>query len=263
MGRVRLWTVQPRNTVPLKNPVMLGTAGWTIPASVSGSFPGEGTHLERYARVMPAVEINSSFHRPHKFSTYQRWAASVPAEFRFAVKIPKTISHVQKLAKTDGLLEIFAAETAGLGDKLEIALLQLPPSFAFDRAITSSFLATLSRCFTASAAIEPRHASWFTRDVDAFLSDHRVTRVSADPVVPGGDGAPGGWPGLQYRRLHGAPRTYYSPYGLPYLMELADSIEKAGDMTTRQWCIFDNTASGAALPNAESLRQTLASRRPY
>jgi uncharacterized protein YecE (DUF72 family) len=239
--------------------VMLGTAGWSIPAPVSDRFPGEGAHLERYARVMSAVEINSSFYRPHKLATYQRWAASVPAAFRFAVKIPKIISHVHKLANVHGMLEGFATETAGLGEKLEVVLLQLPPSFAFDRALASSFFAALKRCCLASLAIEPRHASWFTHDVDAFLADHQVARVAADPVIAGGDAAPGGWPGLHYRRLHGAPRTYYSPYDTPHLQALADTIGDARSMTARQWCIFDNTASGAALPNAETLRQALTS----
>ena len=41
-------------------------------------------HLERYARRLSAAEINSSFYRPHQRKTYERWAASVPDDFRFA-----------------------------------------------------------------------------------------------------------------------------------------------------------------------------------
>ncbi|HWP34406.1 MAG TPA: DUF72 domain-containing protein, partial [Thermodesulfobacteriota bacterium] len=59
--------------------VLVGCAGWAIPRAAAGAFPGPGSHLERYARVLPAVEINSSFYRSHRPRTYARWAASVPA----------------------------------------------------------------------------------------------------------------------------------------------------------------------------------------
>jgi uncharacterized protein YecE (DUF72 family) len=58
--------------------VMVGTAGWSIPPQHADRFRGEGSHLERYSQRFPAVEINSSFYRPHRPSTYARWAASVP-----------------------------------------------------------------------------------------------------------------------------------------------------------------------------------------
>jgi uncharacterized protein YecE (DUF72 family) len=68
--------------------IRVGTAGWSLPRAVQEEFSGEGPHLARDARVFPAAEINSSFHRPHKPSVYARWAAATPASFRFAVKIP-------------------------------------------------------------------------------------------------------------------------------------------------------------------------------
>ncbi|MFP5285145.1 MAG: DUF72 domain-containing protein, partial [Thermoanaerobaculia bacterium] len=70
---------------------LIGCAGWSLPRSERDHFPGTGSLLERYASRFPAVEINSSFHRPHRTSTYARWSASVPAGFRFSVKVPKTI----------------------------------------------------------------------------------------------------------------------------------------------------------------------------
>ena len=84
--------------------LFIGTAGWSIPRQVAPHFPGEGTHLHRYARVLHCVEINSSFHRPHAAATYARWAASAPAEFRFSVKIPRAITHVVDGARPRGRL---------------------------------------------------------------------------------------------------------------------------------------------------------------
>src|SRR3954465_6896167 len=111
----------------------VGTAGWSIPTAAADRFPAEGSSLERYAAVFDAVEINSSFHRPHRRATYERWAQSVPADFRFSVKLPRTITHDAALAGCEALLNRFADEVSGLGDKLGALLVQLPPTSALER----------------------------------------------------------------------------------------------------------------------------------
>src|SRR4029078_9092426 len=104
----------------------IGTAGWSVPSSYLDRVPPGGSHLERYARRLSAVEINSSFHRAPRRIAYQRWAQSVPADFRFAVKLPKTITHEAGLADCGALLDRFVDEVTGLGDKLAVLLVQLP-----------------------------------------------------------------------------------------------------------------------------------------
>jgi len=76
--------------------IHVGCAGWSIPRRYAEHFPERGTHLERYAQRLPAVELNSSY-RPHRPEAYARWAASVPESFQFAVKIPKEITHTRRL----------------------------------------------------------------------------------------------------------------------------------------------------------------------
>ena len=97
--------------------ICIGTAGWTLPRVVQDEFPGADTHLARYARVLPCAEINSSFHRPHRPTTYERWAASVGQDFRFAVKVPKAITHTARLVHVEALLAAFLAETVALGTR--------------------------------------------------------------------------------------------------------------------------------------------------
>src|SRR5574341_2571121 len=96
----------------------IGCAGWTIPKPHAALFPPSGSHLARYAQRLAAVEINSSFHRPHRRATYERWAAAVPDRFAFAVKAPKEITHRLRLADAGSALEAFLAQAGGLGDKL-------------------------------------------------------------------------------------------------------------------------------------------------
>ncbi len=237
-------------------PIRVGCAGWSILKEHVGQFPGQGTHLERYAARFPAVEINSSFYRPHRPATYARWAASVPAHFRFAVKVPRDITHRCRLANVTDLLERFHAECSALGDKLGPLLVQLPPSLAYDAAIAASFFAAVRERFGGAVVCEPRHPSWFVPAVEDCLKEFRVARVAADPTVVPAAGEPGGWPGLAYYRLHGAPHVYYSAYSADYVATLANRL-KALAVTREVWCIFDNTARGAAAVNAlTALEQT-------
>src|SRR4029079_1485820 len=136
-----------RMSTELSQRIFIGTAGWSVPRASAPNFPGDGTHLQRYSRVLRAAEINSSFHRPHAAATYARWAESTPAEFRFAVKIPRTITHERELRATRPLLDRFLEESAGLGRKRGPLLLQLPPSLAFDRRVAARFLDLLRSRF--------------------------------------------------------------------------------------------------------------------
>lgn len=227
----------------------IGTAGWSVPAAVAEGFPPPGTHLERYARGMNAVEVNTSFYRPHKRPVWERWAASTPADFRFSVKVPRLLTHDQRLADPGAVLDRFAGEVAGLGDRLGVLLIQLPPTLGFDPSVASSFFKAVGERFDAPVALEPRHAEWFSDTADQWLSERKIARVAADPAKHPGAERPGGWRGLTYYRLHGSPRVYYSAYAPKVLADLARTLE-AERTAASTWCIFDNTAASAALGDA-------------
>ena len=237
----------------MKEPLRIGTAGWSIAARYRDELPEGGSHLERYARRVAAVEINSSFYKPHQLKTWQRWAASTLAGFRFAVKLPKAISHEARLVGCDALLDRFMAEVSGLGDRLGVLLIQLPPKFAWDAELFEAFVAELRARSDVPVALEPRHASWFTAEADAQLVELRVARVAADPARISGAHEPGGSRGLSYYRWHGAPRMYYSDYDTAALQALGEQLDAQRRQGIPTWCIFDNTASGAALGNALTL----------
>jgi len=237
--------------------VFVGCAGWGLPREVWPEFPMGDSHLRRYSGRLPAVEVNSSFYHPHRPETYARWAASVPPEFRFAVKMPMTITHERWLVGVERELVAFFDQVAALGDRLGCVLLQLPPSLAFDRSEAGAFFALLRSRYAGPVACEPRHPSWFEEEVELLLDDARVAGVAADPApVPEGR-VPRGWPGLVYYRLHGSPVRYYSPYADDALDALADHVEASDRSGIPTWCIFDNTALGAAPRNALDLEARL------
>jgi uncharacterized protein YecE (DUF72 family) len=230
----------------------IGTAGWNVPKRYADGFPSEGSHLARYAQRLNAVEINSSFYRPHRRVTYERWTASVPDDFRFAVKIPKAITHDRRLAGCDDLLARFVFEVSGLGDKLAVLLVQMPPKLAYDGAVAPGFFRRLQDSSEAAIVCEPRHPSWFAPEVEEALVDLRIARVAADPEPAPGAGSPGGWTGLSYYRMHGVPRIYYSDYDADALAGLDQRLNDRSALGP-VWCIFDNTAAFAALGNALTL----------
>ena len=245
----------------------IGTAAWSIPRDVAGDFPGDGQHLERYARQFACVEINTSFYRSHQSETYARWAGMTPLHFRFAVKLPRAITHDARLRGARKPLQAFLAETAGLGDRLGVLLVQLAPSLAWDARVARTFFGLLRDSWDGPVACEPRHASWFEPTADRVLARMRVSRVAADPARSAAGARPGGWLGpegdgagaLLYHRWHGAPRVYWSSYDDSWLGRQADQLARwpAGAVP---WVIFDNTAAGAASANALALRSLAPSR---
>jgi uncharacterized protein YecE (DUF72 family) len=229
--------------------IRVGTAGWSIPRASAERFAGAGSHLERYARVLSCAEINSSFHRPHARKVYEKWAAATPEDFRFAVKMPRTVTHDAKLRRTRPLVERFMSEAAGLGGKLGVILVQLPPSLDFNPRTAHAFFKLLRGLWNGHTVCEPRHETWFTGTSEAVLLAYDVARVAADPSRIKAAKQPAGWPGVIYYRLHGSPRKYWSRYPASRIARWSADL-RAVDPAIDAWCIFDNTASGAAIENA-------------
>ena len=271
----------------------IGSAGWSIPRAWRDAFAnpddlpaqvGQGSpvpasdgragasHLEKYARRFSAVEINSSFYRHHRRTTYERWAAAVPSDFRFAVKLPRTITHDQSLVAFDAPLDVFLEEVSGLGDRLGPLLVQLPPSLPFDEGVANEFFAGLRAMHGGDVVCEPRHPTWFEDDADALLSRYQVARVAADPACVPAAARPGGSSHLVYARLHGSPHMYRSSYASAFLEQIgemlvtaqrrADGLARGGPTCMAEaWCIFDNTTLGAATGNALELLEIMNDRR--
>ncbi len=229
----------------------VGCAGWSLSSAVGAHFPSEGTHLERYARVFPAVEINTSFYRPHQPATYARWRDSVPEAFRFSVKVPRVITHERRLRDVREPLERFLGEVGHLEEKLGCLLVQLPPSLRYEPEAAGPFFQALRERTGTGIVCEPRHLTWFAEEPRRLLEEHRVGFVRADP--PAVRATQPRDAHVVYYRLHGSPKMYHSEYSEAYLDGLAAELAGHQRAGRQVWCIFDNTASGAAVPNALSL----------
>lgn len=138
--------------------------------------------------------------------------------------------------------EIFLQDVSALGEKRGPLLCQLPPSLRFDPERLEAAFETMRTLDRGPIVIEVRHKSWASERATELLQRYSIDRVLADPVLvwPASDfqGPP------RYIRLHGKPKVYYSSYSDA---EIGAFSKLLGPDS---WCVFDNTASGAAIENA-------------
>ena len=185
-------------------------------------------------------------------ATYAKWRERTPPDFRFAVKLPRTITHDLKLEDTREPLLAFLAQTDGLAEKRGPLLVQLPPSLSFNAAVVNEFFTLVRTVYDESVVCQPRHETWFSPSAGSLLDRYRISRVVADPPPAPNAGVAAGWPRLAYFRLHGSPRKYWSKYDERDIATLATAA-RSNLSAEEVWCVFDNTASGAAIENAWEL----------
>lgn len=191
------------------------------------------------------------------------WADQTPVDFRFAAKLPQAITHDARLRRSRAVLERFLAEVAGLGQRLAVLLVQLPPSLPFEARPIGHFFELFRALHPGSIVCEPRHASWFTPPAERLLQAWHICRAAADPAPFPGSDACGGWssvapPGapdaVYYHRWHGSPRPYWSRYPGAWIERMGSYATALPD-TAERWFIFDNTAGGHAVGNALEFQQ--------
>ncbi len=239
--------------------VRFGTAGWSLRAEHKTHFPGTGTHLQRYSKILNAVEVNSSFYCSHRPQTWAKWSESTGETFRFSVKAPRQITHHRRLKDVHNLWESFWSEVSQLGEKLRVILFQLPPTLAFDHQVARQFFSDVRESYDGPIALEPRHPSWFAPSPDELLCEYHISRVAVDPHPCGlSPLEPAGDTRFVYFRLHGHPKIYYSNYSNEYLENLRSRIHECP--ADEVWCIFDNTAEGHATFNALQLKRLISQR---
>lgn len=144
-------------------------------------------------------------------------------------------------------------EVSALEGKLGPLLCQLPPSLRFDAAEAEEAFSAMRRLFTGTLVFEPRHKSWASAPAHVLLQKYAIDRVLADPAPV--------WPMSDFRetpeyvRLNGTPQIYYFSYDDADIRRIADQLG------AESWCVFDNTASGAAIENALMMRDYMVGRQ--
>jgi len=216
------------------------------------SFCTAGQQPDEICDVFPGVEIKSTFYRRHQQSTFERWATSVPDNFKFSVKIPKEITHDRAMVDIAEAFRRFLEDITPLGRKRGPLLCQLPPSLAFDEDVLAAAFKAIRAAHQGQIVIEVRHKSWKSKEAAHLLKEFQIDPVLADPAVVWA--ASGFSKPPRYARLHGKPKIYYSSYTNEEILAFSKLLGPDA------WCVFDNTASGAAAENGLEMVQLLTSK---
>lgn len=174
--------VSPLN-LTAQHKIRLGACAWSFDEWRGSFYPADlppARWLEFYSHYFPAVEIDSTFYSVPAEPIVRRWVEHTPSTFRFACKLSREITHVRRLRDCDSELASFLRALELLEAKLQIILIQLPPSFApkDGRVALRQFLERLPRDFRY--AIEFRHPGWHRPQIIHLLEKHRVCWVWAD-----------------------------------------------------------------------------------
>ena len=250
---MRGWAVDPALTV------RIGTSGWSYDHWADVLYPPglpAGRRLARFVEVFDTVELNASFYRWPKDSTFAGWRAALPDGFMMSVKAHRGLTHYRRLSSPEPWIERFERCWHLLGDRHGVLLVQLHPEHQRDDARLDSFL----RCVPASirVAVELRHASW--NDPAVF---QQLERRRAAYVVMSGAGlacVARATTDLVYVRMHGPDQDaiYAGCYSNDELRRWADRITEWDGAGTDVWMYFNNDLGGHAVRNALTLRGLLS-----
>lgn len=247
-------TKQSTNTL-LPNLRFIGCSGFSERLWKGFFYPEDlasKDYLAFYSQHLNAVEVNSTFYRKPTLKTLTNWYTVTPEHFKFFIKIPKTISHIQKLTDTHDLTQEFCEHIAGgLQEKLAGFLFQLPPSFHYSEENLQKLLATVDSRYPN--VVEFRHKSWWEAQAWQLLAPHDITMagVSFPKDIPDSPIMVGD---TLYYRLHGVPVLFKSEYSEAFLQNLAQQIK---GFKGEKYVFFNNTFGTAGIKNALQLTQML------
>ncbi len=208
-------------------------------------------YLNFFAQHLNALEVNSTFYHRPQVKTLEKMVMETPVDFKFFIKIPKTISHLKKLEQTKIATEEFCKYIhSNLKGKLAGFLFQLPPSFHYSEENLSKVLETVDPSFLN--VFEFRHESWWREEIFKTLEINHIVfaGVSIPKNIP--DDFIINNPNFAYYRLHGVPTLFKSEYSKEFLKDLAGKIQKFSGQT---FIMFNNTWGTAGIKNALTLNE--------
>ena len=240
--------------------ILIGTSGFSYPHWGKGVF--YPPHLKPqdwlayYSHYFDTVEINSSFYRLPTEETLNRWRDVTPADFTFAVKGSRLITHLKRLKDCEASVRKFLERLSILDRKLEVILWQLPPSLPLSLKHLQNFLSLVRNLLPVSKVVlEVRHPSWLVEEVFALLSEANVALCLSD------------WSQLRvtepltadfvYVRQHGITSRYDSCYSTESLQVDRERILGWIEAGLDVYVYFNNDACGYAVQNALQLKQLI------
>jgi uncharacterized protein YecE (DUF72 family) len=230
-------------------PLIIGTSGWHYQHWRPRFYPpkmGPSRWLDFYSQRFATVEVNNAFYRLPERSTFEHWRTTVPADFVVAVKASRYLTHVKRLREPAEPVARLMDRVRGLEEKLGPILLQFPPTLQADPGALDAVLEQFGP--DVKIAVEPRHASWFSRDVRRILRDRGAALCLADGgVVDVPLWRTVGWTYVRFHRGLSRPPSCYSRAAL---QDWARTLTRRWGKSDDVYCYFNNDPNGCALRDA-------------
>jgi uncharacterized protein YecE (DUF72 family) len=241
-----------------RNRLWIGTSGWTYDGWRGPFYPkrlAKKDWLSWYGTQFPSTEINGSFYRTPSLQAVRAWRDQTPANFLFAWKASKFITHWKRLNKEtcQNSIDLMITRLQALQEKAGPVLFQLPPQFEADRDRLAGFLRLLPARYRY--AFEFRHPSWYAPKVLDVLREHDVSLCLSDHHQ-----APAPWivtAGHVYVRGHGPGGRYKDNYPEAALRQWADHVRRWRRQGKKVFAYFDNDQKSAAPADARRLLKIL------
>jgi uncharacterized protein YecE (DUF72 family) len=236
--------------------VYIGTSGWSYKSWRGPFFPKEvkiKDHLRYYASQFSTTELNGVFYRTPTVEAVRGWREQTPADFVFAWKASKFITHWKRLTNSENSIELMVSRLKILSPKSGPVLFQLPPRFKANRERLASFLKLLPKCWPY--AFEFRDPSWYEDDILDLLRDNDISLCLSDH-----HDAPSPWEVTArhvYVRGHGPGGTYKDHYPDKTLRAWARDIAKWKRQRRTVFVYFDNDQKSAAPKDAQRLLELI------
>lgn len=238
----------------------IGTSGWSYPWK--GIFYPEELkskdYLSYYSTRFLTVEVNSSFYHMTRPSTVLKWYQETPHNFRFALKMHKSITHLKRLENIENEVATQMNSFLLLKEKLGPVLIQLPASLKYNPEYEDFFSFLRKKYPAVIFALEARNTTWFDCSVQEMLEKYSLSWVIADA----GDRFPQKEMSTSneiYLRFHGVEKLYSSSYSDEKLSLYAEKISMWLQSGKRVWIFFNNTMNGAAVKNAFTIESMIHS----
>jgi len=208
--------------------------------------------FDYYARQFNTYEFNGSFYRFPTVQNLLSWHDKVPDDFKFSVKVPRSVTHIKRLENcAEEIKEFYAVSEQGLKNKLACILWQLPPTFSFSEQRLWAVIQAMNPTF--KNVVEFRHESWWQPMITEALAKHHITFCNVN--YPGLPTTIQKTSPIGYVRMHGNPKLFYSAYSKKEVETLYREIR---NMDFEEiYIYFNNTASTAAIINALQLKEIL------
>lgn len=245
----------------MAGPVRIGTSGWSYDHWVGVLYPprmAPAARLARYAEEFDTVELNASFYRWPRDTSFAGWRQRLPEGFTMTVKAHRGLTHFRRLKSPEPWVERFERCWRILGDRAEVLLVQVHPELERDDARLDDFLGCMPDWIRV--AVELRHPSWDDPAVYALLQRHRAAYVVMSG--PGLRCVPRATTDIVYLRMHGpGPETLYTgSYSDEELSGWAERVTGWRDDGHRVLVYFNNDGFGYAVQNARTLKRMLGQR---